>query len=105
MPVWRPFSKINFIPCWASPVLRLSSAKRLQQDGDEIICMLHYPPINNNKEKNEVVDLLNKYGTRTCVFGHIHSYQGKYKICEELFGVNFYLTSCDLLKNKLYQIF
>ena len=85
--------------------MALSSAKRLQQEGDKLICMLHYPPYNANKEFNEMIGLLQKYGVDACVFGHIHSHIGKYKIHENLFGIDFYLTSCDLLKNSLLQIF
>ena len=28
------------------------------EDGDTIICMMHYPPINSNKEHNEIIKLL-----------------------------------------------
>ena len=85
--------------------MALNSAQRLKQEGDKLICMIHYPPINTNKEFNEMVELLKKYGVDACVFGHIHSHMGKYKIHENLFGIDFYLTSCDLLKNNLLQIF
>ena len=85
--------------------MSLSAAKRLYEDGDTIICMIHYPPVNQNKEYNDIVKLLKDYNVTTCVFGHIHSHIGKYKKYENIFGINFYLTSCDLLKNELLQIF
>ena len=85
--------------------MSLSAGKRLYEDGDIIICMLHYPPFNSNKEFNEIIKLLKNYDVNTCVFGHIHSHIGKYKICENIYGINFYLTSCDLLKNSLVQLY
>ena len=85
--------------------MSLSAAKRLYEEGDKIICMLHFPPINCNKEYNEIVKLLKDYQVSTCVFGHIHSHIGKYKIYENIFDIDFYLTSCDLLKNSLIQIY
>ena len=85
--------------------MSLAAGKRLYETGDTIICMLHYPPFNSNKEYNEIIKLLKSYGISACVFGHIHSYIGKYKIYENIFDINFYLTSCDLLKNTLIQRF
>lgn len=84
--------------------MALKSAKDLQEEGDVIICMLHYPPFSQSKKQSEYVDLLLKYGVKACVFGHIHSNIGKYKLYENLFGIDFYLTSCDLLSNKLQLI-
>lgn len=84
--------------------MALQSAKRLYEDGDEIICILHYPPFNSKKQSNEIIELLKKYNVKNCIFGHIHSYKGKYNLYEKLFDINFYLTSCDLLKNTLVQI-
>lgn len=85
--------------------MSLSAGKRLYEEGDIIICMLHYPPFNSNKEFNEIIKLLKNYDVNTCVFGHIHSHIGKYKICENIYDINFYLTSCDLLKNSLVQLY
>ena len=84
--------------------MALESAKHLKTNGEIIICMLHYPPYNSNKENNEIIKLLQEYNVDFCIFGHIHACLGKYKLYEKLFGINFYLTSCDLLKNKLVEI-
>ena len=84
--------------------MALESAKRLYQDGDTIICMLHYPPYNHSKICSEFVTLLQKYNAKVCVFGHIHSHKGNYNLYENLFGIDFYLTSCDLVQNKLVKI-
>ena len=84
--------------------MALSSAKRLCEEGDEIICMVHYPPFNHSKKFSEYIGLMKKYDVKTCVFGHIHSHKGNYNLYEKLFGIDFYLTSCDLLQNKLVEI-
>ncbi len=84
--------------------MALTSAKRLQKDNEKIICMLHYPPFSQNKQKSDFISLLEKYGVKVCVFGHIHCNIGKYKLHENLFGIDFYLTSCDLTSNKLQLI-
>ena len=84
--------------------MALSSAKRLCEDGDQIICMLHYPPYNHNKEYSDYVGLMQKYDAKICVFGHIHSHKGNYNLYENLYGIDCYLTSCDLIQNKLVKI-
>ncbi len=84
--------------------MALFRAASLANDGDSIVCMLHYPPYSQNKGESEFVSLLKKYNVKACVFGHIHSNIGKYKLYENLYGIDFYLTSCDLLGNKLQQI-
>lgn len=84
--------------------MALMYTKRLQENNETIICMVHFPPINSLKENNEVVELLKKYNVSICVYGHIHSNMGRYKLYEELYGIKFYLTSCDLLGNKLVEI-
>ena len=84
--------------------LALQSAKSLYKEGNKIICLLHYPPFNQQKENNEMIELFSKYDVNYCVFGHIHSYIGKYKLVEQIGKTKYYLTSCDLLKNNLVEI-
>lgn len=84
--------------------MALDYAKRLQTNNEEIICMIHYPPFNSLKAESEFVKLMKEYKVKSCVYGHIHGYGGKYLKKEKLFGINFYLTSCDILNNSLVEI-
>ena len=84
--------------------MALDSAKRLQINNEKIICLLHYPPFDSNKNGNEFLDLLFKYNVDSCVFGHLHGYHAKYELKTILGGVKFYLTSCDIVNNNLIQI-
>lgn len=83
--------------------LTLQEAKKLQADGDKLICMLHYPPYTFKEEDNEVTALLEKYGVDKVVYGHIHAYCKQNHILEKN-GVTYYLTSCDIVENKLVEI-
>ena len=85
--------------------MALNSGKNKLSEGDKLIAILHYPPFNQRKEYNEIIGLLKKYNVDTCIFGHIHSNIGRYKIHEKLFDIEFYLTSCDLLQNTLIKIY
>ncbi len=83
--------------------LTLQEAKKLQTNEEEIVCMLHYPPYTFREEDNEVTALLEKYGVSKVVYGHLHAY------CKQNFvlnknGVTYFLTSCDLVSNKLIEI-
>ena len=84
--------------------LSLQDAKRLQQNNEKIIVMMHYPPFNSKMEDNEFTNLIEQYGVKTVVYGHLHSYDKKQKLIVYKNNVKYYLTSCDLIGNELIQI-
>lgn len=83
--------------------MTLQNAVKLQAPGQKIICMLHYPPYTYKEEDNEVTALLEKYGVYKVVYGHIHAYC-KQNLVLEKNGITYYLTSCDIVGNKLVEI-
>ena len=76
----------------------------MTQQLERILRRVQKPARYVGGEYNEIIKLLQDYNVKICIFGHIHACLGKYKIYEKLYGINFYLTSCDLLKNKLIEI-
>ena len=84
--------------------LSLEDAKHKMQEGDHLVCMMHYPPYNSKYEESDFTKLLEEYGVEICVFGHIHSYNKAQKLTHEMNGIKYYLTSCDLVKNKIVYI-
>ncbi len=83
--------------------LTLQAAKKLQTNGQKIICMLHYPPCNFHRQESELTNLIEKYGVSVVVFGHLHGFK-KAITKFEMNGVDYYLTSCDIVENKLVEI-
>ncbi len=83
--------------------LTLQNAKKLQSEGNHLICMLHYPPYTFKEEDNEITNMLEKYGVEKVVYGHIHAYC-KQNLVLQKNGVTYYLTSCDIVGNKLIEI-
>ena len=83
--------------------MTLQEAKKLQSDGDEIVCMLHYPPVNLAHDDNEVSAMLEKYGVSKVVFGHLHGYNNMETYFEKN-DIKYYLTSCDIVNNNLISI-
>ena len=89
--------------------ISLEKAKQFNQDNSkEIIAFFHYPPITKaniqNEEKNEFIELMNKYNVKRCYYGHLHSssineaFEGIYA------GICFKLVSADSLDFKLLKI-
>ena len=63
--------------------------------------MLHYPPFDKNNNPTKFTELLESYEIKTVVYGHLHGKILNTKEVLNLNGVTYYLTSCDMVKNKL----
>ena len=85
--------------------LSLRSMNAIKENGDILIFMTHFPPYNCKGENSEVTNLFEEYGVNSVVFGHLHSYDRNQNsmICKN--DINYYLTSCDLVDNKLVEIY
>ncbi len=83
--------------------MTLSAGKKIMQEGDMLICMMHYPPMNFEKEDSEFSALIEKFGVKKVVYGHLHGYKNPLLHYEKN-GVEYYLTSCDETKNQLVLI-
>lgn len=84
--------------------MSLINASKLRNDGDKLICMMHYPPLNTRYQKNEFSALFEKYNVDVVVFGHLHNFDTPYKLKFTKNKVKYFLSSCDLLKNELVKI-
>lgn len=84
--------------------LSLASAKKLQTEGEKIIYITHYPPFNYKVEPSEYTRLIEEAGVYKVVFAHLHGYVNPKMGHNTINGIDYYLTSCDFLKNRLIQI-
>lgn len=82
------------------------SLEQAKKDGHEkIIILLHYPPTNEDLEKNLFFDLIEEYKPEHVIYGHLHgeeSFQYGVKGCRN--GINYHLVSCDYLGFELKEI-
>lgn len=85
--------------------LSLDSMQTLRKDGDIAIALMHFPPFNSKHMSSDFTKLLEKYKVDIVVFGHLHSYDQKQSLVSEINGIKYYLTSCDLVGNKLVDIY
>ena len=84
--------------------MALSSAKRLQTENEEIICMMHFPPTNSKRQPSAFTNLIENYGVKNVVFGHLHGSKVRNDLKFNINNVTYYLTSCDIINNNLVNI-
>lgn len=76
--------------------LRLS-LESVQEKNIEIIVMFHYPPTNMKHERSMLIDLLEEYKVKTCVYAHLHDASIGSRLPDSKWGINFVLASADAL--------
>lgn len=76
-------------------VASLEEGKKL---GGELTAFLHYPPVYDNMECREILNVLAEYQVKDCYFGHIHGqYAAKKALVGEYQGIRMHLISCDFV--------
>jgi len=89
-------------------VLRLElSLKNMQaerKEGDFVIAITHYPPINARRAVSEFALLFEQYKVDAVVYGHLHGSDSRTELYFERNGIKYYLTSCDLVDHKMTLI-
>lgn len=83
--------------------MTLQAGRKLMQEGDKLICMMHYPPMNFARNDSPFSQLIEKYNVDKVVYGHLHGYKNP-NLYYEKNGVEYFLTSCDMTKNQLIEI-
>jgi hypothetical protein len=76
--------------------IRASLDSAVKEGYKEVILALHYPPFYSAEEDSVFKRIIDEYGVKTCVFGHIHGSEGAASIFEgERDGCSYKLVSCD----------
>lgn len=74
----------------------MAEAKKL---GGELTAFLHYPPVYDDMECKEILELLAENEIRQCYFGHIHGQNAAQKaLVGEYKGVQMHLISADYVQ-------
>ncbi|HOB64570.1 MAG: hypothetical protein GX095_01420 [Clostridiales bacterium] len=85
--------------------MSLKAADGIRQEGDRLIVMMHFPPFNSRLEDSDFTRLIDAHKADAVVYGHLHGTASRAVLKTEKRGIPYYLTSCDLVGNKLVQIF
>ena len=76
--------------------MSMAEAKKL---GGELVAFLHYPPVYDSMECQEILDLLAENQITRCYFGHIHGqYAAQKALVGEYKGVHMRLISADYVQ-------
>ena len=62
-----------------------------------IICAMHYPPVSKESENSEFLDIMNAYGVKRCIYGHLHGISHASAPIGIFSGIKLQLVSCDYL--------
>lgn len=66
--------------------------------GAEPVVFLHYPPVYDVFECDEILNVLKEYGIKECYFGHIHGTHASRKaLTGEYAGIKMHLIACDYI--------
>ncbi|MBR4800197.1 MAG: metallophosphoesterase [Clostridia bacterium] len=84
--------------------LSLADAKKKRQEGDVLVVMMHFPPFDASYQDSEFTKIFEKYEVDAVLYGHLHGKNVRVTKRLEKNGVNYFLTSCDLVDNKLIEI-
>ena len=80
--------------------LALAEARKLREEGDRLVVMLHYPPYSRRSTEREVLDRLHAADCTLCIHGHIHGRKGWEMRGRVDQGMPILNTACDVLQFK-----
>jgi len=86
--------------------LSLKSTIEKRQEGDLLIVMMHFPPRDYvlSKDSNFTA-LFNEFKVNKVVYGHLHGQHIQTPLYYVKDDIEYYLTSCDKVNNKLVRIY
>ncbi|MDE6059702.1 MAG: metallophosphoesterase [Clostridia bacterium] len=83
--------------------LAFHEVKKVREEGDTLIVLMHYPPTGVKKEDTLFTELFEENKVDKVVFGHLHG-SVYYPLKSEKNGIEYVLTSCDKTKFSLTEI-
>ncbi len=84
--------------------LALRAADKLRSDGDKLIAMIHFPPFNVKREDSLFTKLFEEHNVNKVVYGHLHGKECKVDLRLKKNNIEYFLTSCDQVRNTLVEI-
>lgn len=84
--------------------MSLDAMRAERRDGDRVVAMMHYPPFNSRLERSPFTELFTEYEVDAVVYGHLHGKDCRVSRETVIDGIKYYLTSCDLVDNRLVEI-
>ena len=67
--------------------------------------LIHYPPFNVKFDESELTKIFSASGAKKVVYGHLHGKNSRVLPVVNRDGVDYYITSCDQVDNKLILLY
>ena len=83
--------------------LSLADAEKKRGETDMLIAMIHYPPFNVRAESSQFTQLFERNNVNAVIYGHLHGTSRAERFMKTN-GIEYYLTSCDMVGNRLVEI-
>lgn len=96
-PAWDNFSSDDR-KIYNREVQRLELSLQSAKDFREIYVFMHYPPMSTALERNEVTEMMKKYGVTKCFYGHLHASAHKNAVEGVVDGIEYKLVSGDYVE-------
>ena len=78
--------------------LRLSLDAAMKAGAEDIIVMMHFPPVNEKREPSAFTEILGEYPVKRVVYGHLHGAANhKNALRGERDGIHYELVAADYL--------
>ena len=77
--------------------LKLSLDKAKEAGYENIVVMIHYPPMNEKRDNSAFTNLFKEYGVKKVIYGHLHGPSLANVLNGEHEGIEYLMTSCDFL--------
>ncbi len=94
------FFEENGTPHWEKvfnrELIRLEASLKAAGEREKL-CFLHYPPLYRGYRCQEIIDLLERYGVKTCCYGHLHGPSHRLAVEGLQGGVDYQLVAADFV--------
>ncbi len=84
--------------------LSIAQMQKQRRPDDKVIAVMHYPPFNGSYDDSAFVRQFVANDIKAVVYGHLHGKDCRASLHMKKYNIDFYLTSCDLVGNKLVEI-
>lgn len=85
--------------------LSLDDMQTQRKDGDKVVALLHFPPFDAQYSGSEITQMLENYKVDKVLYGHLHGKNARVTPRFTKNGIEYILTSCDLIDNKLVEVY
>lgn len=84
--------------------MALEDAHKQLAEDDRLYVMIHYPPFGYNFERTEMTNLFRDFRVDKVIYGHIHGKNSFHRKRTVIDGIEYILTSTDMVEHTLVPI-